>query len=405
MRRDGAFGVRHFALVWASGLIWHICRWGVAFLGTFLINELTGSPRLVQLAGTALYAPLLVGGVIGGVMSDRVDRLNTVRGQMLLLVPLSLIIGTLVRADRIEVWMLYIFMFIVGLGWVSDMTSRRALVFDLVGEDRLDNAMAFEALSLSLGMIFGALVGGYAIGAVGIGASYYLVGAMAALGFVALVPVVRPAPTEPGVTATDPRSPVADLVEGLQIVRKHPGVVSILGVTVIANFFLFTYFPIIPVIAERLGATPFFVGLLAAGTGIGMMIGSLTVARRTPQARGKAYIIGVLVALVLLLPFALGDRYVLVLVAIIASGIGSGFFGATQSTLAMTAAPAHVRGRVLGLLSMAIGALPIGMYALGELAEQIGVKPALVTSSLAGCVALVLWVRRHPQVWHMRASG
>ena len=50
-------------------------------------------------------------------------------------------------------------MFIVGLGWVSDMTSRRALVFDLVGEALLDKAMAMEAMSLAMGMVFGALVG------------------------------------------------------------------------------------------------------------------------------------------------------------------------------------------------------------------------------------------------------
>ncbi|MEL6984934.1 MAG: hypothetical protein AAFO29_21065, partial [Actinomycetota bacterium] len=66
MRRGegpSAFEARYFARVWLSGLIWHLTRWGVAFVGTYLVNEMTGSPRLVQLAGTALYAPLLVGGV------------------------------------------------------------------------------------------------------------------------------------------------------------------------------------------------------------------------------------------------------------------------------------------------------------------------------------------------------
>ena len=47
--RSSAFAARHFAPVWFSGLIWHLTRWGVAFLGTYLINEMTGSPRLVQL--------------------------------------------------------------------------------------------------------------------------------------------------------------------------------------------------------------------------------------------------------------------------------------------------------------------------------------------------------------------
>ena len=97
-----AFKVPHFGAVWLSGLIWHLCRWGVAFLGTYLVNDLTGSPRLVQLTGTTLYAPLLVGGLAGGVVSDRFDRLRTVRFQLSLLIPLTIGIALLVRSERIE---------------------------------------------------------------------------------------------------------------------------------------------------------------------------------------------------------------------------------------------------------------------------------------------------------------
>ena len=120
----------------------HLTRWGVAFLGTFLVNEMTGSPRLVQLAGTMLYAPLLVGGIAGGMVSDRVYRLLTVRVQLGVLIPASVAMGLLVRSDRAPVWVVYLYMFAVGIGWVTDMTSRRALVFDLVGGARIDSAMA-----------------------------------------------------------------------------------------------------------------------------------------------------------------------------------------------------------------------------------------------------------------------
>lgn len=392
-----AFRARHFGLVWFSGLIWHMCRWGVAFLGTYLINDLTGSPRLVQLAGTVLYAPLLVGGVIGGVISDRLDRLTTVRSQMLLIVPLATVIGLLVRADRIEVWMIYCFMFVVGLGWVSDMTSRRALVFDLVGEERLDNAMAMEALSLSAGMALGALVGGYAVDAVGIGSSYLVIAGLSVAGFIALIPVRAPERKQ-AVRRSTPRQ---DLSEGLAMAKRNTSLLSILGMTVIANFFLFTYFPIIPARGEDLDAGPFLVGLLAAGTGIGMMTGSLLFARLDLRPRGKIYVGGIVFAMLMLVPFALVRTYPLALAAIIISGVGSGLFGATQSTLVMHAVTEDMRGRALGLMSMAIGALPLGMYALGELAEQIGVSSAIVTSALIGLVVIALWRQRRPEVWAM----
>ena len=393
-----AFRVRHFGLVWLSGLIWHVCRWGVAFLGTYLINELTGSPRLVQLAGTTLYAPLLIGGIIGGVLSDRIDRLATVRLQMAIMVPITLVVGVLVRSGDIAVWMLYIYMFIVGFGWVSDMTSRRALVFDLVGEPLLDKAMAMEAMSLAMGMVFGALVGGYAVESVGIGAAYFAIAGCAFLALVALLPVTSPTARTrtPGASASRRNKDLH-----LRDLTRHRGLISILGVTLIANMFLFAYFPIVPVIAEDLDATPFFVGLLAAGTGIGMMIGSLVMARLTPRRRGVVYLAGLFVAFGFLVVFALGTTYWLVFAAIVASGVGSGFFGATQSTLVMAAVPEAARGKALGLLSMAIGGLPLGMYALGELAEATSPSTALLINAIGGTAVLIAWLVARPEVASM----
>ena len=398
--RSSAFAARHFAPVWFSGLIWHLTRWGVAFLGTYLINEMTGSPRLVQLAGTVLYAPLLVGGVLGGMMSDRVDRLLTVRVQLAVLIPASVVVGILVRSDRASVLVIYLYMFVVGIGWVTDMTSRRALVFDLVGPARIDSAMAMESLSLSSGMVLGALAGGSAVAAVGVGSAYFLIAGLLTLAFVVLLPVRSP----PIRRQQASPSPARDLIDGVRELRAQQGVFAILGVTVIANFFLFAYFPIVPVVAERLGATPFLVGLLSAGTGMGMMTGSLLMARLQPRRRGLFYTAGVFLALAMVVPFALASRFDLALVALIASGVGAGLFGSTQSTLVMAAAPDALRGRALGLLSMAIGALPVGMYVLGESAERLGVGPALVVNVVAGTIALALWTLRRPQVVAMVAG-
>jgi predicted MFS family arabinose efflux permease len=274
------------------------------------------------------------------------------------------------------------------------MTSRRALVFDLVGEDRIDSAMAMEALSLSSGMVLGALAGGSAVEAVGVGSSYFVIAGLLATALLVLSPVRRP----PVRRRIEGGSPVRELVDGVRALRAQRGVFAILGVTVIANFFLFAYFPIVPVVADRLGATPFFVGLLTAATGLGMMTGSLIMARLQPRRRGLAYVAGVAMALVLVVPFALADAYPIALIALICSGVGAGLFGSTQSTLVMAAAPEELRGRALGLLSMAIGALPVGMYVLGESAERLGVQQALVLNVVLGATALAVWTWRRPDV-------
>ena len=68
----------------------------------------------------------------------------------------------------------------------------------------------------------------------------------------------------------------------------------------------------------------------------------------------------------------------------------------------MSMVPDEMRGRALGLLTLAIGAAPFGCAALGELAESLGARPALRAFSLAGCAAQLLWLSVRPQSLRIR---
>ena len=83
-------------------------------------------------------------------------------------------------------------------------------------------------------------------------------------------------------------SPRRDFVEGLGLLRTNAVVVSILGITVLFNFFYFSHFPMVQVVADRVGATPALTGLLASASGFGMITGSLLVARWQPEQQARA---------------------------------------------------------------------------------------------------------------------
>ena len=83
---------------------------------------------------------------------------------------------------------------------------------------------------------------------------------------------------------------------------------------------------------------------------------------------------------------------------LVAVGVGGGLFGSTQSALVMAESPEHLRGRALGLLSMAIGALPVGMYVLGEVAQHLGIAEALAVHVGLGLALHLAWIARHPEV-------
>ena len=424
---DSVFAAPGFAATYTVGVVWSLCRWAIGFLGAYVVADLTGSPRLVQLTGAMLWAPLLLAGVVGGAVSDRLPRRALLLGQFAVLGPLTAGIGLLSLLDRLPLWLLYAYMMAAGFGWVIDMTVRRALVYDLVGDRHVDRAMALEGLASSLGLAVGAFAGGALIGAVGAAGAYLTVaGAIAvAAALVGLIPpadqlpestpaspalsppaaVTTPGdtlpPEGPGHPAPAPSSLRAEIVDGLRLVGRWPVLASVLGVTALVNFFHFSYFPIVPVIADGLGASPTATGGLAAATGLGMAVGSLIVLRFR-VARGPAYVVGSTGAFVFILGFAWFDDYWPVFVSLLLASCFVGLFGATQSALVMTSVGPTVRGRAMGLLAVAIGMLPLGMASLGEAAEAIGPGTALLISNLVGVVGMWLFLWRRPDVLRVR---
>lgn len=365
------------------------------FLCSYLVNDRTGSPFLVQLVGGAFFAPMFFGGVVAGVISDRFDRRRTILLLLAALVPVAAGMGVLVATGTVQIWMVYPFMLAVGLGGVLDMTSRRALIYDVVGEARLTNALALEGVSMSAGTMLGSLMGGAVITFVGMGQAFLLIAVAYSLSFLCLLAV--PSPPKLGATPAGRASLVRDLAEGVSYVRRHRALVSLLGVTVLMNVFYFSYLPMVPVFADRLGVNALLAGLLASGGGIGMLTGSLAMARFPPQRRGLVYVGGSLAAMVLLFVFAAVPWYVPALAALVVAGVGQSGFGTMQSVLVMTAAGAEMRGRAMGLLGMAIGGLPFGMVLLGAVAQGVGAPAAVMLSVTLGFGVLALWLLRHPE--------
>jgi len=431
VRGGGAFSARGFAPLWFSGLCWHWGRWAIAFLASYHVNQITGSPRMVQLTGAIMWAPLLLGGAIGGVISDRFDRRRTVRLQTALLVPFVAVVGLAERAGQLGIALLYPFLLFAGIGWVVDMTSRRALVLDIVGPHRLHKAMAWETMALASGVAAGQLLGGAVADRAGVGAAFLGVAAMLGLGLVLLMWVPHVPPARPAASAADRwsdalrdrifevvplgrageahghirarTSTLTELRAGLRLARTNRSLLSILGVTVMANFFMFAYFPAVQLIGDQVNATASQIGIIGSMTGFGMITGSLVTARWGDGRWGIAYSFGVFVAMAMLIVWALSPNVLIAVITLYVASCGSGLFAATQSTLVLTAVSEEMRGRAMGLLSMAIGALPVGTYVLGEVAQQLGAGTAVILMASLGLAGMTLWLLIRPEV--LQRSG
>ena len=392
-----ALKVRHFPLLFASGWTWNLSRWGVSFIGPFIANGLTGSARMVQLAGVALWSPLLFGGVVGGWVSDRFDRRRIVIGQFFVTIPGLAILGWIEITGRLQLWMIYPVLFVTGVGWVFDMVGRRVIVYDLVGPEKIDNALALESSGTAMALAFGALAGGSLIQGVGVGWALIVMGALQVISLATFA-------TVPSVTA---RREVAAagftaLIEGIKMLRTEKNLISILGVTAFVNFFFFSSTPLLQVVGGKFNVGPALLGLLAAMLGIGMFIGSIGVARYHPVRRGLLYVTGSYIAFAFMVGFALSPWYATSAMFLVCASIGMGFFGSTQSILVMDSVSEERRGRALGLLSSAIGVLPLGMLAVGEIAEVFGASQAVAIGVLTGALLMTLFLRMRPEAIYQR---
>lgn len=378
-----------------SGAVWNATRWGALFFSAYHVNQQTDSPILVQLTGATFFAPMFIGGLLGGAIADRVDRLWLTLTTLVLLGVVGVVLAGASFAGHLETWMIYSFVFAAGIGGLVDFTARASLIFDIVGPMRSTNAFALELFSRYLGNTVGLVVGGATIQAFGESVALLGMGIATLVAFAILWPVhwlnVGRALCEP-----EPVSIGRDVRQMFGLLSSAPGLIGILAVTVLMNLFYFTLIPMVPVFADRLGANALFAGILAAAPGFGTILCTLTIAALAPRRRGLIYVGSSAVCLVLLFLFAASPWYALALLVIFVAGFCQGGFSTMQAVLAMSIVSAAARGRAMGLVSMAIGSVPVGMLTLGVSAEVFGVETAVMTSALLGAIAMVgllLWRR------------
>lgn len=351
---------------------------------------------MVQLAGVALWSPLLFGGVVGGWISDRFDRRRVVISQFFVTIPGLILLGSIELAGELRLWMVYPVLFVTGIGWVFDMVGRRVIVYDLVGPKNIDNALALEASGGAIALALGAVGGGTLIQTFGVGWALIVMGALQIVSFSAFAAVPVIARMEQVATAG-----VSALLDGVRMLRTEKSLVSILGVTAFVNFFFFSSSPLLQVVGGKFDVGPALLGLLAAMLGIGMFGGSLAMARYQPQRRGLMYVCGSYLAFLFMIGFALAPWYLASAVFLVVAASGMGLFASTQAVLVMDSVSEERRGRALGLLSSAIGVLPIGMLALGEIAELVGTSLAITISVITGAVLMTIFLRIRPETLYL----
>ena len=381
-----AFRNRGFSLLWPANFFAYVSRSMQMTLLIWLVLDLTSSPFRVALVGFFGMAPLLLFGAVGGVLVDRVDRRRLLIAMQLLNLTAGVAMVTLLLTEMVQYWHAYLVVLASGLGWAFDMPSRRSIVLDLIGRAKVTNAMALDSMGMHASRMAGpALAGGF-IAAVGVTGGYYAIIALYSLSIAFLAPLRLPA----RVSQVASMSIARNLADGFAYVRTDRIILTTVIITVLMNLLLFPYMQMVPVIArDTLGIGPGLMGILMGADGLGAIIGSVSIASaRQIKYHGRVYLAGSLIALTMVLVFAASRWFALSLPVLVLLGLGAAGFATMQSTIVVLAAREEMRGRTLGVISLAIGAGPIGALMIGAVAEATSPATAVTIFASLGLITV-----------------
>jgi MFS family permease len=377
-----------FLRVWLTGGFAGVLRWLELLAISVYVLETTGSPFLVALMTFLRMAPMFLFGIPAGALADRYDRKRLLLVGLVVLAAAAAALALVAAQGRIALWHIAVGTFLNGMFWASEFPVRRIMLGEIAGVERLSRAMALESATSNATRMIGPALGGVLIQTIGL----YGVYALGAILYLACAVLVLPVAYRSAGAAGTAASLLAMLREGWRFARAERLIVGALAVTVIVNLWGFAYITMVPVIGERaLGLSPVLIGVLMSTEGLGAVIGALLVARydrpgqytRIYTGSSAAFLLGVLA-------FALSTWFPLSLALILLCGIGIAGFAVMQSTIVFLAAPVAVRSRIMGLLTVAIGAGPIGMLYVGVLADWLGASAAVACLAVQGLIALAL---------------
>lgn len=378
-----------FRRVWAAGASTAMIRWlDLLVLGVFTF-ELTDSAGKVAIAFLVRMLPRLLFGVPVGVLADRVDRKRLWVATLLALAVTSLVLAALIASGRIAYWHLLVTVFVAGLFWSIEFPTRRALIADIVRHDQIGRAVGLDWSTDSLAKMAGPALGGGLIVTTGAEGAYFVATGVFLAGAALAMSVrhERAAPASDVVPAA-----WRELRDGVRYVRASSLLVGALAVTIIFNLVFPAYNSLLPVIGkEILDANALRVGILGSLEGFGSLLGALWIASRAaPPDYARLYYYGTAWFLVCAFLFSQSEVYALSAAIVFALGFGFAAFATMQTTILVTATDPAMRGRVLGLLSLCIGAGPVGALQVGPLTSAVGDQAGLAIIVAEGGALMLL---------------
>ncbi|MCL0053694.1 MFS transporter [Dehalococcoidia bacterium] len=386
-RVKGLLLLRDFRLMWAAGGLDNTGRWMDVVVMGLLVLELTDSAFQVALLFVFRWVPMLAFALISGMVADRANRWAIMMVSRMVAVTTTGAVLVLVLADAVAPWHVFIASFFLGGLFVLEFPSRRSLIYDLVGSDRIVSAMSLETINSTLGRFMGPFLAGLLIELTDFSGTYIVLMVVYIVAFVLILVMKGRGP----VRAPSPYAFWSTVSRGFKYSLNNSVIRSVLLITLIMNAMAFSVESLFPVVAKNhLGVGPGLTGILISAQAIGSLAAASVIASLAViRYHGRIFALGLVLQLISLLFFALSPWYPVSFLMLMLAGLGAAGYSTMQSTIILISSEPEMRGTALGMLGQCIGVAAVGGLAVGVVANYFSAQAAVAMSVSLGLLLLI----------------
>lgn len=361
---------------------------------------MTPAADMVALVQTAMMLPIMLIAVPAGAIADMHDRRKVGLAALLLALVSAVVFSIVSFAGLMSPWMLLAYCFMVGTGWAVMSPALQSAVGEQVPAAVLPQGIALNSIAFNMARSLGPAIGGVIVATAGAIAAFF-VNALMYLPLIAVLllwrRVQKPSRLPPERLGWAIRS-------GVRYAIHTPAIRTMLSRSFLTGFAGGSVASLMPLIARDLiGGGAQVYGVLLGAFGVGAVLGGLMVGPLTRRfdseaaVRWTTILFGIAVAIVAVS----GNMAVSALALIVAGAMWIAPVTIFNIGVQLSA-PRWVSGRTLAAFQASVcGGIAIGSWAWGHVAEEGGVRLALLCSAGAlGLTALVGRLLPMPDLQH-----
>jgi DHA3 family tetracycline resistance protein-like MFS transporter len=379
---------RDFRLLWTGMCISLLGDGAFIVALAWQVYQLSDTPTAMGMVGIAMTVPTIVFLLIGGALSDRLDRrrlMLAADGARLLAAGT---LAVLSLSGHLEIWHVALLVAVYGTGQAFFAPAFDAIVPDLVPENELPQANALDQLVRPIALrMAGPALGGVLVGVLGAASVFALDALSFGASAIALLLMRPPAAARATVAAG---GVLGDLREGWHFVRGRRWLwVTFVSAAIAYLLFMGPVEVLVPYIVKHdLEGTASDLGLIFGAGGLASILTAMALGQFGLPRRSMTFMyVAWTVATLAVAGYGLGTTVWQFMLA-------SAIFNALETagtivwiTTKQRHVPPHMLGRVSSLdWLISIGLLPLSFALTGPVSGLVGAQATLVIAGLAGAV-------------------